>query len=207
MPETKTALPLALLRCIWRPMAAAAVPRLALILFQYSQPLLIKHSIRYVSTAPASTPTPLGYWLIVSSIVVYIGLAVCPPPYPPPNPLTPPPARSRRLPTPPQPSPPHHQQRPHRPHSLQNHGRPEHPARQRQRRSHHPHEHRRRRPLLHRPDRRRIRRLHRRSPRRLRPARPRGWVDLASTAGVNHRYPPLPSRGMDMSNPCQSAPA
>lgn len=80
MPETKTALPLALLRCIWRPMAAAAVPRLALILFQYSQPLLIKHSIRYVSTAPASTPTPLGYWLIVSSIVVYIGLAVCPPP-------------------------------------------------------------------------------------------------------------------------------
>lgn len=83
------ALPLALLRCIWRPMAAAAVPRLALILFQYSQPLLIKHSIRYVSTASISSSIPIGYWLIVSSIVVYIGLAVCPPPTPHPHALTP----------------------------------------------------------------------------------------------------------------------
>lgn len=64
-------------------MAAAAVPRLALILFQYSQPLLIKHSIRYVSTASVSSSIPIGYWLIVSSIVVYVGLAVCPPPLPP----------------------------------------------------------------------------------------------------------------------------
>ena len=76
-PETNNALTLALMRCIWRPAAAAAVPRLALILFQYSQPVLIKHSIRYVSSPPVETSIPYGYWLIVSSVVVYVGLAVC----------------------------------------------------------------------------------------------------------------------------------
>lgn len=69
-------MPLALLGCIWRPAATAALPRLALILFQYSQPVLIKHSIRYVSGAYVEASTPYGYWLIVSSVVVYVGLAV-----------------------------------------------------------------------------------------------------------------------------------
>ncbi|KAK1831127.1 ABC transporter, partial [Podospora conica] len=68
--------------CIWRPMAAAAAPRLALILFQYSQPLLIKHSIRYVSATrywrsePIPDLTSTGYWLVVSSIFIYVGLAL-----------------------------------------------------------------------------------------------------------------------------------
>lgn len=76
-PETKWTLPLALLRCIRAPFLAAIAPRVFLIVFRYSQPLLIKESIRFVATPPESLISMRGYWLIVSAVAIYLGLAVC----------------------------------------------------------------------------------------------------------------------------------
>jgi ATP-binding cassette, subfamily C (CFTR/MRP), member 1 len=75
-PETQRTLPLALLRCIKKPFLGAIVPRLCLIVFRYSQPVLIKQSIRLVTTPSERSLDTHGYWLIVSAVVVYLGLAV-----------------------------------------------------------------------------------------------------------------------------------
>ncbi|KAF8851871.1 putative ABC transporter [Acephala macrosclerotiorum] len=75
-PETRRTLPLALFKCIKRPFIAAVVPRLFLIIFRYSQPVLIKESIRFVLTSSARADGNRGYWLIISAIAVYVGLAI-----------------------------------------------------------------------------------------------------------------------------------
>ncbi|KAB5582239.1 putative ABC transporter [Coniochaeta sp. 2T2.1] len=75
-PETRWTLPLALLRCIRQPFLAAIIPRLFLIVFRYSQPVLIKQSIRFVSMPSESGMDMHGYWLVVSAVVVYLGLAI-----------------------------------------------------------------------------------------------------------------------------------
>jgi hypothetical protein len=75
-PETKRSLPLALYRCLKRPFLAAILPRLFLIVFKYSQPILIKESIRYVTTSYTIASSTYGYWIIISGIAVYFGLAV-----------------------------------------------------------------------------------------------------------------------------------
>jgi ATP-binding cassette, subfamily C (CFTR/MRP), member 1 len=62
--------------CLKKPFLAAIVPRLFLILFRYSQPALINASINYVVTSPAGTSSDRGYWLVVSAVTSYIGLAV-----------------------------------------------------------------------------------------------------------------------------------
>ena len=77
-PETRLTLPLALLKCLKRPFLGAVIPRLCLTVFQYSQPVLIKHSIRYVSGPFSDMSGNYGYWLVVSAVVVYGGLAVRP---------------------------------------------------------------------------------------------------------------------------------
>jgi len=73
-------LPLALLRCIRRHFIAPIVPRLFLILFRYSQPALIQRSIQFAATDTSSTHTDdlktRGYWLVVSAVAIYVGLAV-----------------------------------------------------------------------------------------------------------------------------------
>lgn len=74
-PERKSTLPLALLACVKRPLLAAVLPRLFLIIFRYSQPILIKQSIRFV-LLDSTSRIDYGYWLVVSAIVIYIGLAV-----------------------------------------------------------------------------------------------------------------------------------
>ncbi|TVY43016.1 ABC transporter [Lachnellula occidentalis] len=75
-PETRKTLPLALLKAVKKPFLAAIVPRLFLIAFRYSQPTLIKQSIRYVLTYSAGAQSNFGYWLIVSAAIVYVGLAM-----------------------------------------------------------------------------------------------------------------------------------
>ncbi|KAL2159582.1 hypothetical protein VTH06DRAFT_2151 [Thermothelomyces fergusii] len=77
-PESKTTLPLALLRCIRRPFVAPIIPRLFLILFRYSQPALIRQSIQFVADGVSSAVgvEARGYWLVFSAVVIYIGLAV-----------------------------------------------------------------------------------------------------------------------------------
>ncbi|KAK5653329.1 hypothetical protein OQA88_9020 [Cercophora sp. LCS_1] len=74
-PETTFTLPLTLLRCLKPQFLSAIPPRLFLILFRYSQPILIRQSIRYVTTTTSSSPNH-GYWLIVSAITIYTGLAL-----------------------------------------------------------------------------------------------------------------------------------
>ena len=75
-PETRKTLPLALLKAVKKPFLVAIMPRLFLIAFRYSQPTLIKRSIRYVLTYSAAAQSNLGYWLVVSAAIVYVGLAV-----------------------------------------------------------------------------------------------------------------------------------
>ncbi|KAI1179905.1 putative ABC transporter [Nemania sp. FL0916] len=75
-PETKRTLPLALLKALRRPFLVAVIPRLFLIVFRYSQPILIRESIRYVTAYPSDTESNRAFWLIVSAVTVYIGLAI-----------------------------------------------------------------------------------------------------------------------------------
>ncbi|ATZ47318.1 hypothetical protein BCIN_02g06110 [Botrytis cinerea B05.10] len=75
-PETKYSLPLALMKCLKHPFLAAVMPRLFLIVFRYSQPLLIKESIKYVVTYPTEEESSRGFWLVVSAVAIYICLAL-----------------------------------------------------------------------------------------------------------------------------------
>ncbi|KAL2127939.1 hypothetical protein VTI74DRAFT_9944 [Chaetomium olivicolor] len=77
-PETRAALPLALLRCIRRSFVAPVIPRLFLIFFRYSQPALIRQSIQFVTTSIPSAAglETRGYWLVFSAVAIYVGLAV-----------------------------------------------------------------------------------------------------------------------------------
>jgi ATP-binding cassette subfamily C (CFTR/MRP) protein 1 len=76
-PERTTTLPYVLLKCFKGPVAAAILPRLFLIVFRYSQPVLINISVRYIGNArKESGSTEEGRWLIVGALAVYVGLAV-----------------------------------------------------------------------------------------------------------------------------------
>jgi hypothetical protein len=75
-PETKKSLPVALFRCVRKAFLAAVIPRIFSIFFRYSQPILIKESIRYVVADSLGTENHRGYWLIVSAMGIYVGLAV-----------------------------------------------------------------------------------------------------------------------------------
>ncbi|KAI0521679.1 putative ABC transporter [Xylaria bambusicola] len=76
LPETKKTLPLALFKCLQMPFLAAAIPRLFLIGFRYAQPALIKQSIKFAMDDSEASENHTGFWLIVSSLIIYIGLAL-----------------------------------------------------------------------------------------------------------------------------------
>lgn len=75
-PETKAALPLALLKALMTPFLASVIPRLFLIIFRYSQPPLIKSSIKYVKAFNSNTNDDQGFWLVGTAVIVYVGFAV-----------------------------------------------------------------------------------------------------------------------------------
>ncbi|KAJ8131478.1 hypothetical protein O1611_g2147 [Lasiodiplodia mahajangana] len=75
-PETSATLPLALLKALRNPFLASVIPRLFLIAFRYSQPPLIKNAIRYAKAYQLSMDDDQGFWLILSTAVVYVGLAI-----------------------------------------------------------------------------------------------------------------------------------
>ncbi|KAI1297079.1 putative ABC transporter [Xylaria venustula] len=75
-PETRMALPRALLNCVRPQFVAAILPRLLLTIFRYAQPNLIKQSIKYVRASPETVPDSYGYWLAVAIAVIYVGLAI-----------------------------------------------------------------------------------------------------------------------------------
>jgi hypothetical protein len=75
-PETKKTLPLALMKSLKQPLLAAVIPRLFLIVFRYSQPTLIRESIRYINAYTVDAENSQGFWLVLSAMSIYIGLAV-----------------------------------------------------------------------------------------------------------------------------------
>ena len=58
-------------------LAIAALPRLAVIGFSYSQPLLINRIIDFINDSSTTTSSNEGYGLIGATALVYIGLTVC----------------------------------------------------------------------------------------------------------------------------------
>jgi ATP-binding cassette subfamily C (CFTR/MRP) protein 1 len=52
------------------------MPRLFLIVFRYSQPTLVKESIRYMVANPTRGGSSHGFWLVVSAVAIYVGIAV-----------------------------------------------------------------------------------------------------------------------------------
>ena len=70
------ALLLALFRCLKKPFLAAIIPRLFLIVFRYSLPILIRRSIHYVSSSVYGDWESTGYMIVIASITVNVGLVV-----------------------------------------------------------------------------------------------------------------------------------
>lgn len=75
-PETLRSLPLALTTCLKGPFVAAILPRILMILFRFSRPILLKESIKYVAANHDGAADSQGLWFIVSATTIYIGLAV-----------------------------------------------------------------------------------------------------------------------------------
>jgi hypothetical protein len=75
-PETKKTLPIALMKCLWKPFFAAVMPRLLLIVLRYSQPIFIKECIRYAVAYPTGAESSQGFWLVISAVFIYVCLAV-----------------------------------------------------------------------------------------------------------------------------------
>ncbi|KAJ4394029.1 hypothetical protein N0V93_003246 [Gnomoniopsis smithogilvyi] len=74
-PEHGSTLPFVLLRCLHVPFLSAIVPRIFVVIFRLSQPLLIRHTIRFVTAPSVSNDRLDGYWIIAAAAVVYIGMA------------------------------------------------------------------------------------------------------------------------------------
>lgn len=55
---------------------APILPRLSLIIFRYSQPILISTAIRYLNAPLEEKSSNKGYSVILMAVVVYLGLAV-----------------------------------------------------------------------------------------------------------------------------------
>ncbi|KAK3694050.1 ABC transporter type 1, transmembrane domain-containing protein [Podospora appendiculata] len=67
-------LPLVLVKCFLWPFLSLTVPRLCLLGFRYSQPLLISRAIVFVKST--NTAQDDGYYVILEAIFVYVGLAL-----------------------------------------------------------------------------------------------------------------------------------
>ncbi|KAI0889767.1 ABC transporter [Annulohypoxylon maeteangense] len=75
-PENAMTLPRVLLKCLIRPFLFAIPPRLFLTLFRYSQPVIIRQAITFVTTDQLRNQTWTGPSLVMAAVVVYIGLAI-----------------------------------------------------------------------------------------------------------------------------------
>ncbi|KAI1461835.1 ABC transporter [Annulohypoxylon moriforme] len=75
-PENGMTLPRVLLKCLIRPFLFAIPPRLFLTLFRYSQPIIIRQAILFVTTDELRNQTWTGPSLVMAATVVYVGLAI-----------------------------------------------------------------------------------------------------------------------------------
>jgi ABC-type multidrug transport system fused ATPase/permease subunit len=68
---------LTLVRCLLTPFVSVILPRLSVVLFRCSQPILISRAIRYVQAPTVEGDGQLeGYWLITMAVTIYLGLAI-----------------------------------------------------------------------------------------------------------------------------------
>ncbi|KAI1209043.1 ABC transporter [Annulohypoxylon truncatum] len=75
-PENRMTLPRVLLKCLKRPFLFAIPPRLFLTFFRYSQPIIIRQAIIFVTTDELRNQTWTGPGLVMAAIVIYAGLAI-----------------------------------------------------------------------------------------------------------------------------------
>jgi hypothetical protein len=76
-PETSFTLPRVLFTCFWGEILSPIVPRLFLIVFRYSQPILISVTIGFVRKSSSQDEgMGSGYWLVVLATGTYCGIAV-----------------------------------------------------------------------------------------------------------------------------------
>ncbi|KAI2473576.1 ABC transporter [Annulohypoxylon bovei var. microspora] len=75
-PESKMTLPRVLLSCLMKPFLLAIPPRLFLTLFRYSQPIIIRQAIIFVTSEQLRDQTWTGPGLVMAAVVVYVGLAI-----------------------------------------------------------------------------------------------------------------------------------
>ncbi|PTB62192.1 P-loop containing nucleoside triphosphate hydrolase protein [Trichoderma citrinoviride] len=75
-PIGKLTLPKVLIATVLPHFLAPILPRLCLIIFRYSQPVLIRNVIRYLDASMNENTTKRNYTVVVMAIVVYVGLAI-----------------------------------------------------------------------------------------------------------------------------------
>ncbi|KAI1383398.1 ABC transporter [Hypoxylon trugodes] len=75
-PETSMTLPKVLLACLKKPFSLAIPARLFLTFFRYSQPIIIRQAIVYVTGTALRDQTWTGHGLVITAIVIYVGLAI-----------------------------------------------------------------------------------------------------------------------------------
>ncbi|KAI1078186.1 ABC transporter [Whalleya microplaca] len=75
-PETQMTLPKVLVKSLEAPFLLAIPPRIFLVLFRYSQPILVRQAIIYVTKSKPKSENWTGQGLVIASLVVYIGLAI-----------------------------------------------------------------------------------------------------------------------------------
>ncbi|KAI0381939.1 ABC transporter [Hypomontagnella monticulosa] len=75
-PEDKMTLPKVLFASLVKPFMLVIPARLFLTLFRYSQPIIIRHAIIYVSSESLRSNTWTGHGLVITAVVVYVGLAI-----------------------------------------------------------------------------------------------------------------------------------
>ncbi|KAI9042041.1 P-loop containing nucleoside triphosphate hydrolase protein [Aspergillus affinis] len=76
-PETKFTLPLVLIKAFQRELLMPILPRLFLIAFRYSQPILIGITINFINHRDSHDESIyFRYWLVIVTAVIYCGLAI-----------------------------------------------------------------------------------------------------------------------------------
>lgn len=75
-PENSMTLPRALLYTLRRPFIGAFLPQLCFIVFKYSQPLLIREAVRFLSMSKIEEKSADGFNIVAAAVVIYAGLAV-----------------------------------------------------------------------------------------------------------------------------------
>ena len=75
-PSSRLTLPKALVASMRTHFLAPVLPRLSLIVFRYSQPVLIRSAVRYLGSEAHQASFKAGSSVMIMAVIVYVGLAV-----------------------------------------------------------------------------------------------------------------------------------